>query len=54
MIEHLTGAEVEARLPGSLAILAAAHRAGATVVRVHDVGESIQFLDTLAAIDAAK
>ncbi|MBK8166963.1 MAG: dihydropteroate synthase [bacterium] len=38
------------RLPGSLAALAAAWRAGATVVRVHDVAASRQFLDVLAAI----
>jgi dihydropteroate synthase len=41
------------RLGGSLAALAAAFAGGATVVRVHDVAESVQFLDTLAAIAAA-
>lgn len=51
-ISHLTGAGVEHRLGGSLAALAAAFRARATVVRVHDVPESIQFLDVLAAITA--
>lgn len=49
-IEQLTGAAVDDRLPGSLAALAAAQRAGAAVVRVHDVAASRQFLDTLAAI----
>ncbi len=52
-IAHLTGAPVEERLPGSLAALAAAFLAGATVVRVHDVAASRQFLTVLAAIAAA-
>ena len=41
------------RLPGSLAALAAAWQAGASVVRVHDVAASRQFLDVLAAIAGA-
>lgn len=49
-ISHLTGAAVEDRLPGSLAALAAAFVGGATMVRVHDVEESIQFLDILGSI----
>jgi dihydropteroate synthase len=52
-IGHLTGAPVEERLAGSLAALAAAYAAGASLVRVHDVGASVQFLDTLAAIGSA-
>jgi dihydropteroate synthase len=52
-IADLTGAAVAERLPGSLAALAAAQRAGAAVVRVHDVAASVQFLDTLAAIESA-
>ncbi len=52
-IGQLTGAPVEARLAGSLAALAAAHAAGASLVRVHDVAASVQFLDTLAAIGNA-
>jgi dihydropteroate synthase len=50
----VTGAPVEARLPGSLATLAIAWRAGATVVRVHDVGPTVQYLDTLRAVAAAR
>ncbi len=50
-IGHLTGAGVDDRLPGSLAALAAAHFGGATLVRVHDVAASRQFLDVLAAIN---
>ena len=38
----------------SLAALSAAFRAGVTVVRVHDVSDSVRFLDTLAAITAAR
>ncbi len=49
-ISHLTGAAMEDRLPGSLAALAAAFFGGATMVRVHDVEESIQFLDILGSI----
>ena len=35
---------------GSLAAVAAAHRAGATLVRVHDVRETSDFLRVLMAI----
>ncbi len=52
-LRGLRGPAPEDRLGGSLAALAAAHAGGATVVRVHDVAASVQFLDTLAAIDAA-
>lgn len=52
-IADLTAAPVEARLPGSLAALAAAFAGGAAVVRVHDVAASRQFLTVLAAIAAA-
>jgi len=38
------------RLAGSLAALAAAHRAGATLVRVHDVRPTVDFLKVLNAI----
>ena len=49
-IGAVSGAAAADRLPGSLAALAAAWSAGATVVRVHDVAASRQFLDVLAAI----
>jgi dihydropteroate synthase len=52
-IGAVTGAGTEDRLPGSLAALAAAWRAGAAVVRVHDVAASKQFLNMLAAIGRA-
>jgi len=53
-IGDLTGAPVDARLSGSLAALAAAFAGGTTVVRVHDVAASVQFLDVLAALHAAR
>jgi len=49
-IGHLTGAGTADRLGGSLAAAAAAADAGAAVVRVHDVAETRQFLEVLAAI----
>ncbi len=49
-IGHLTGAETADRLPGSLAALTAAYRSGSSLVRVHDVAASVQFLDVLAAV----
>ena len=53
-IGHLTGAVVEERLPGSLAALAAAQRAGATIVRVHDVAATRRALDTADAVLGAR
>jgi len=53
-ISQLTGAAVENRLPGSLAALAAAYFGSANMVRVHDVEESVQYLDVLSAISTKK
>jgi dihydropteroate synthase len=39
-------------MAGSLATVAAAHRGGASIVRVHDVRESVDFLHVLQAIEA--
>jgi dihydropteroate synthase len=44
---------VSERLPGSLAALAAAATGGAAILRVHDVPESVRFLDMLQAIARA-
>lgn len=52
-IGDVTGADTPDRLPGSLAALAAGYLAGAAVVRVHDVAESVQFLRVLAAVGRA-
>ena len=52
-IGHLTGRESgPARAIGSLAAVAAAHRGGAAIVRVHDVKETVDFLHVSAAIAA--
>lgn len=53
-IGHLTGQPGGfARMPGSLAAVAAAHRGGAAIVRVHDVRETVDFLKVLNAIGGA-
>jgi dihydropteroate synthase len=41
-----------ARASGSLAAVQAAYRAGAAVIRVHDVRQTVDFLKVLAAIEA--
>jgi dihydropteroate synthase len=52
-IGHLTGRPGGAsRMAGSLATVAAAHRGGAAIVRVHDVRETVDFLKVLNAIGA--
>lgn len=49
-IGHLTNTEVNDRLPGSLACACRAAQAGASVVRVHDVKETVQALHTWESI----
>ena len=49
-IGHLTNTEVNDRLPGSLACACRAAQAGASVVRVHDVKETVQALRTWESI----
>jgi dihydropteroate synthase len=50
-IGHITGRTAGPdRMVGSLAAIAAAQRAGATFVRVHDVRETVDFLKVLTAI----
>jgi len=51
-IGEIVGGSVADRLPGSLAALTFAWQAGASVVRVHDVAETVQFLDVMRAIAA--
>jgi dihydropteroate synthase len=54
-VGHLTGrASGPERVIGSLAAVAAAHRAGAAVVRVHDVRETVDFLKVWCAIEARR
>lgn len=51
-VGQLTGQPAgAARMAGSLAAMAAAHRAGAVIVRVHDVRETADFLAVLHAIE---
>ena len=49
-IAEISGAGVDERLPGSLAALACAWQGGASVVRVHDVKETVQFFEVLKAV----
>lgn len=49
-IGKITGADVNHRLPGSLAALAAVLKKGVEYIRVHDVAETKQFLDISKAI----
>lgn len=51
-IGHITGRDAgPERAIGSLAAVAAAHRGGAVMVRVHDVRETMDFLRVLQAIE---
>lgn len=50
LIGKITGAAVEDRLPGSIALHVAAVLNGADVVRVHDVKEHVQALQVVAAL----
>jgi len=49
-IASVTGAGVEDRLPGSLAAVASAWQGSATMVRVHDVAATVQFLEIMKSI----
>lgn len=54
-IGHLTGrSSGPDRALGSLAAVAAAQRAGAAIVRVHDVRATVDFLKVLVAIEAKR
>lgn len=49
-IGDITGAAVAERLPGSLAAVACAWQGRASVVRVHDVAATVQYLEVLKAV----
>lgn len=51
-IGDLTGAGVESRLAGSLAAVAWAAHQGVEMVRVHDVAETVQFVQVFEAMKA--
>jgi dihydropteroate synthase len=50
-IGHITGRQVEDRLAGTLASVAAAFLRGARLFRVHDVAATLDFLKVLCAIE---
>ena len=50
MIGDLSGAAVDARMPGSIAAAVIAADRGADIVRVHDVEETVQALNVLEAV----
>ncbi len=50
MIGDLTGAAVDARMPGSIVAAVIAATRGADIVRVHDVAETVQALSVLEAV----
>jgi dihydropteroate synthase len=52
-LRTLTGANESDRLAGSLAAALAATRHGASIVRVHDVGQTVEALAVTAAIESA-
>lgn len=51
MIAAITGAELEERLPGSLALALIAAQQGASILRVHDVAETMQALAVWIAVN---
>lgn len=53
-IGHLTGREGRERVYGSLAAVAAAAVGGASIIRVHDVRETVDFLKVFTAIEASR
>jgi len=50
MLGRITGRSVEQRLPGSLALATIAAMAGAAIVRVHDVEETVDAMKVVAAV----
>lgn len=51
VIGHVLGREVDQRLAGSLALALLAAQNGASIIRVHDVPETVDVLKMLAAVD---
>lgn len=54
MIGHALGRDVDQRLAGSLALAALAALQGVSILRVHDVAETVDVVRMLAAVDAAQ
>lgn len=53
-IGTITGKEVENRLAGSLATVGETYRHGASIFRVHDVAETVDYLKMVDAINGAR
>lgn len=51
-IGHLTGAPVQDRLPGTLASIGVAIQRGASILRVHDVAATRQFLKVFSGLSS--
>jgi dihydropteroate synthase len=51
MVAQLLGRPVEQRLAGSLALALLAAERGASIIRVHDVAETVDVLKVLAAVN---
>ncbi len=51
MLGHITGREVSERLPASLAVATISALKGASVIRVHDVGETVDAVKVVAAME---
>ncbi len=52
MLAALLQREVNARLPGSLALALLSAQAGAAIIRVHDVAATVDVLSVLAAVES--
>jgi dihydropteroate synthase len=53
MIGKVLGREVDGRLYGSLALAALAVAKGASIIRVHDVAETVDVVRMIAAVENA-
>jgi dihydropteroate synthase len=53
MLGQITGREVEERLPASIAVATIAAMKGASVIRVHDVRETMDAVRVVAALEEA-
>jgi len=53
MLGHITGREVNERLPASLAAATIAAMKGASIIRVHDVRETVDAIRVVAAVKEA-
>ena len=53
MLGHITGREVNERLPASLAAATIAAMKGASIIRVHDVRETVDAVRVMAAVKEA-